>query len=223
MNADMPWTAVDRYFETRLVRPDAPLDAALASSRAEGLPAISVTPAFGKLLQLLAQTVDARRILEVGTLGGYSAIWLARALPAGGRLVTLEVDPKHARVAAANLARAGLEDRVDLRIGAALDTLPRIEREAGPAFDLVFIDADKQNNAAYFDWALRLSRPGGVIVVDNVVRRGAVADADSRDGAVLGVRRLVERLEHEPRVSATVLQTVGEKGYDGFLLARVLA
>ena len=213
------WDNVDRYISDTLVQPDAALAAALEASDAAGLPAISVSPAHGKLLWLLARTIGAKRILEVGTLGGYSAIWLARGLAPGGRLVTLEALEKHAAVARRNLAGAGLTDVVEVRVGPALDTLPRLE---GP-FDLTFIDADKQNNAEYFRWALKLSRPGSLIVVDNVVRDGAVIDARSRDAAVQGVRRLYELIATEPRVAATAIQTVGVKGYDGFAIALALA
>jgi predicted O-methyltransferase YrrM len=213
------WDNVDRYISDTLVRPDTALAAALEASDAAGLPAISVSPAHGKLLWLLARTIGAQRILEVGTLGGYSAIWLARGLAPGGRLVTLEALEKHAAVARRNLAGAGLTDAVDVRVGKALDTLPRLE---GP-FDLTFIDADKQNNAEYFRWALKLSRRGSLIVVDNVVRDGAVIDARSRDAAVQGVRRLYQLIATEPRVAATAVQTVGVKGYDGFAIALVLA
>jgi predicted O-methyltransferase YrrM len=217
------WTAVDRFLTDLLVPPDPALDAALRDSDAAGLPAISVSPNQGKLLQLLARALGARTILEVGTLGGYSTIWLARALPPGGRLVTLESEPKHADVARANLARAGLADVVELRLGPALETLPRLAAEGRGPFDLVFIDADKPSTADYLTWALRLSRRGSLIVVDNVVRDGAVIDADSADPKVRGVRRFHEALAAEPRVSATAIQTVGSKGYDGFALALVTA
>jgi predicted O-methyltransferase YrrM len=217
------WTAVDGYIADGLVRSDEALEAALAASQAAGLPSIHVAPNHGKLLHLLARLKGARTILEIGTLGGYSTIWLARALPEGGRLITLESDPTHAEVARANIARAGLADRVALRLGAALDTLPRIADEGLGPFDLVFIDADKPNNPGYFAWALRLTRRGSLIVVDNVVRKGAVIDAASTDPNVQGVRRLNEMLAAEPRVSATAIQTVGCKGYDGFALALVIA
>jgi predicted O-methyltransferase YrrM len=212
------WQDVDRYITDTLVQPDEALDAALAASDAAGLPQISVSPAHGKLLWLLARVVGAKRILEIGTLGGYSTIWLARGLAAGGRLITLEALEKHAAVARSNLVRAGLADVVQVRVGQALATLPQLE---GP-FDLTFIDADKQHNADYFAWALKLSRPGSLIVVDNVVREGAVVDARSRDAAVLGVRRLNQLMAAEPRVAATAIQTVGSKGYDGFAVALVL-
>jgi predicted O-methyltransferase YrrM len=211
------WDQVDQYIADTLVQPDEALAAALEASDKAGLPAISVSPSHGKLLWILARLVNAKRILEVGTLGGYSAIWMARALPSDGRLVTLEAVEKHARVARANIAKAGLEKKVEIRVGPALDTLPSLQ---GP-FDFTFIDADKQNNAAYFTWALKLSRPGSVIVVDNVVRDGKVIDARSRDASVQGVRRLNELLAAEKRVSATAVQTVGMKGYDGFAVALV--
>ena len=212
------WEDVDRYISDTLVRPDEALEAALEASDAAGLPAINVSPAHGKLLWVLARLVDAKRILEIGTLGGYSAIWLARALAPGGRLITLEAVEKHAAVARRNLERAGVAQAVEVRVGPALAALPGLQ---GP-FDLSFIDADKQNNAEYFRWALKLSRPGSVIVVDNVVREGAVVDPRSRDSAVLGVRKLNELIAAEPRVAATAIQTVGVKGYDGFAVALVL-
>jgi len=215
------WAAVDGYVAEKLVPDDPALAAALTASEAAGLPPINVTPAQGKLLYLLARLVGARRILEIGTLGGYSAIWLARALPADGRLITLEADPRHAEVARANIARAGLDGVVEVRLGAALETLPGLAAEGGGPFDLVFIDADKPSNPAYFAWAVDLSRAGGLIVVDNVVRGGAVADAASDDPGVRGTRRLFEAMAAEPRVDATAIQTVGAKGYDGFALALV--
>lgn len=217
------WTAVDDFFDHKFLPPDRTLDAAVESARAAGLPDIGVAPNQGKLLQLLASIHGARTILEVGTLGGYSTIWLARALPAGGRMVTLEVDPKHAQVAQANLANAGLSEVVDVRVGPALETLPALATEDVGPFDLTFIDADKQNNAEYFGWAIELSRPGSVIIVDNVVRHGAVIDEESDDPGVTGVRRLGELIADEPRVSATTIQTVGRKGYDGLTIALVTA
>ena len=218
------WNAVDEYLTETLVKPDAALEAALQDSEAAGLPAISVSPPQGKFLNLLARVQGARNILEIGTLGGYSAIWLARALPpGGGRLITLEGDPLHAKVARANLARAGFANLAQVRLGRAIDTLPELEREGAGPFDLVFIDADKPSNPEYFAWALKLSRRGTVIVVDNVVRRGAVADAASDDAAVQGVRRLNAMMALEPRVSATAIQTVGVKGYDGFAVALVVS
>jgi len=213
------WHEVDSYITDTLVQPDAALAAALEASDAAGLPQINVSPAHGKLLWLLARLQNARRILEVGTLGGYSTIWLARGLAAGGRLITLEALEKHAAVARSNLERAGVSKVVDVRVGQALATLPLVKD--GP-FDLTFIDADKQSNAEYFTWALKLSRPGSLIVVDNVVRAGAVIDARSRDAAVQGVRRLNQLMAAERRVAATALQTVGAKGYDGFAIALVL-
>ena len=215
------WTAVDRYVDDLLVGHDAALEAALQASAQAGLPAINVAPSQGKLLNLLARVLGARAILEIGTLGGYSTIWLARALPADGRLVTLEIDATHAEVARANIAHAGLSQRVQLRLGPALDTLAQLAAERAGPFDLSFIDADKPNIPAYFKWALQLSRPGSLIVVDNVVRGGAVIEAASLDASVQGVRRLNELMASEPRVSATTIQTVGAKGYDGFALALV--
>jgi len=215
------WTAVDRYFSEQLSLSDAELDAALAANRAAELPAIDVAPNQGKLLQLFARMIGARRILEIGTLGGYSTIWMARALPAGGRLITLEFSAKHAEVARANIARAGLTEIVEIRVGAALETLPKIQAEMKEPFDLIFIDADKPNNSAYLQWALKLSRPGTLIIVDNVVRDGAVIDVASTDKDVLGARQLFATLGAESRLSATALQTVGSKGYDGFAMAIV--
>src|SRR5438874_11976181 len=189
MNQDQ-WTTVDQYITDVLVKPDRALDAALDASTAAGLPAINVSPCHGKMLQLLAQIRGARRILEIGTLGGYSTIWMARALPAGGRLISLEADAHHAEVARANIASAGLADIVEIRVGLAMDTLPKLEKEGCGPFDLTFIDADKANNANYFVWALKLSRRGSVIVVDNVVRKGAVIEANSTDANVQGARHL---------------------------------
>jgi predicted O-methyltransferase YrrM len=215
------WNAVDDYICGMLVGADEVLDAALAASDAAGLPAISVTPNQGKFLMLLAQIRGARSILEIGTLGGYSTIWLARGLAEGGRMITLEADPHHAAVARENLARAGLSRVVHLREGRAQDTLPELAAEGVGPFDLVFIDADKPGNPDYFKWALRLTKPGSVIVIDNVVRDGEVVDAKSTDPAVRAVRKLNELLAAEPRVTATELQTVGSKGYDGFAIALV--
>jgi predicted O-methyltransferase YrrM len=215
------WTAVDRYLTDLLVPADAALEAALGDSAAAGLPAINVSPNQGKLLHLLARLQGARTVLEIGTLGGYSTIWLARALPAGGRLVTLEADAKHAEVARANIARAGLADVVEVRLGPALETLPRLAAEGRGPFDLIFIDADKEGYPDYLTWSLRLSRRGSLIVADNVVRKGAVIDPASDDPRVQGARRFNELLAAEPRVSATAIQTVGSKGYDGFALALV--
>ena len=217
------WAAVDRYFSEQLSLSDPVLDAAMAANKSAELPAIDVAPNQGKLLHMLAQLVGARRILEIGTLGGYSTIWLARALPADGRLITLEFSPKHAEIAHANIARAGLSDLVEIRIGAALDTLPKLQKENSEPFDLIFIDADKSNNSEYVRWALKFSRPGTLIIIDNVVRDGAVIDADSTDKDVQGARRLFELLASEPRISSTAIQTVGVKGYDGFAFALVTA
>lgn len=215
------WTKVDEYFGDRLLAADDALDAALAANRKAGLPPIDVTPLQGKFLDLLVRISGARRILEIGTLGGYSTIWLARALPEGGRIVTLESSRHHADVACANLLNAGVLDYVDLRVGRAINTLPALDDDE--AFDLIFIDADKQSLAEYLEWALKLSRPGTVIVADNVVREGNVLDAESNDPVIEGVRRFTEQLAAEPRLSATVLQTVGIKGYDGFAIAIVVS
>jgi predicted O-methyltransferase YrrM len=214
------WTAVDNYV-SELLLGDAELDDVLAASAAAGLPEIAVSPAQGKFLMLLARATRARNILELGTLGGYSTIWLARALAEGGRVVTVEADAHHAKVARANFERASLAGLIDLRLGKALDVLPRLAAEKEQAFDFVFIDADKQNIPDYFTWSLRLTHPGSLIIVDNVVREGAVMNAGSRDQSVRGVRRFNEMLKEEARVSATTIQTVGIKGYDGFTLALV--
>ena len=214
------WTAVDKYFTDALVPNDPVLESVLAAQSAAGLPAINVAPNQGKLLHLLARIQGARRILEIGTLGGYSTIWLARALPPDGRLVTLEFDPKHAQVAQANLAEAGLADRVEVMIGRAVDSLAALAQEGVAPFDLVFIDADKPSTPDYFQWAMKLTRPGSVIIVDNVVRGGAVVDPGG-DANTEGVRRFHEMLGRETRVTATALQTVGVKGYDGFAIALV--
>ncbi|MFI8516767.1 O-methyltransferase [Streptomyces sp. NPDC085481] len=216
------WTTVDRYVTDQLAPADEALAAALAESTAAGLPEIAVAPNQGKFLNLLVTMQGARNVLEIGTLGGYSTIWLARALPADGRLVTLEYSPAHADVARSNLARAGLDKIVEVRTGAALDTLPLLEEEGAGPFDFVFIDADKVNNPHYVSWALKLSRPGTVIVVDNVVRNGRVATPDPDDPAITGTREMYELIAREPRLDATALQTVGTKGYDGLLIARVL-
>lgn len=213
------WSDVDAYLAGKLLPADPALDAALAANEAAGLPEIDVSPCQGKLLHILARMIGARRILEIGTLGGYSTIWLARALPPDGRLVTLEHAAAHAGVARANIARAGLSDRVEIRVDAALVSLPGLASLA--PFDFVFIDADKENNAAYLDWALRLTRPGSVIVCDNVVRAGRVADDAHSDPGVLGTRRFFDRLATEPRLTATAIQTVGAKGWDGFSIALV--
>jgi predicted O-methyltransferase YrrM len=219
--AEDQWTEVDQYFSEQLLPSDPSLEAALDTSVAAGLPAISVSPNQGKLLQIFAQLLGARSILEIGTLGGYSTIWLARGLREGGHLVTLEVDPKHAEVARLNISRAGLKDVVEIRVGNALETLPQLSAERHGPFDLIFIDADKQNIPTYFEWAMKLSRPGTLIVVDNVVRSGAVIDADSGDASVQGVRRFVELLRAQAGASGTVIQTVGIKGYDGLAIVLV--
>ncbi|MFF2012241.1 O-methyltransferase [Streptomyces sp. NPDC058195] len=215
------WTEVDDYFNGLLVGPDEVLDATVAASVAAGLPEIQVAANQGKLLNLLARLQGARRVLEIGTLGGYSTIWLARALPEGGKVVTLEADPAYAEVARTNVERAGLAHVVEVRVGGALDTLPELAAEEPEPFDIVFIDADKPSNPDYLAWSLKLTRPGSLIVADNVVRDGEVADAASDDPKVRGVRRFTELVAAEPRLSATALQTVGEKGYDGLMMALV--
>jgi predicted O-methyltransferase YrrM len=217
------WNTVESYVDELLIPSDPVLEAVIAASEAAGLPTIAVTPSQGKLLYLLAHIQKAQRILEIGTLGGYSTIWLARALPDDGSIVTIEADKKHCEVARANIALADLLGVVDLRDGRALDVLPEIAAEGLDPFDMVFIDADKESNAEYFRWALRLSRVGSVIVIDNVVREGDVANATSTDPRVLGVRRLFEAIAAESRVTATTVQTVGSKGYDGFTLALVVS
>ncbi|RFB75026.1 O-methyltransferase [Methylovirgula sp. 4M-Z18] len=213
------WSAVDGYFADMLAPSDADLNAALAANADAGLPVQDVTATQGKMLALFIKMAKASRVLEIGTLGGYSTIWMARALPADGRIVTIEAKEQHAKIAHANIARAGLADRVDIRVGAALDVLPSLE---GP-FDLIFIDADKPNNPYYLQWALRLAKPGTVIVLDNVVRGGAVIDAASEDATIRGVRECLRMMAEEPRLSSTAIQTVGEKGWDGFALAIVEA
>ncbi len=215
------WKRVDDYIVDTLLLDDPALGGALKSSNAAGLPAIAVTPAQGKFLQLLAEMMRARSVLEIGTLGGYSTICLARALPPDGRVITLEVDANHAEVARKNFGRAGLQGMIDLRLGNALDTLPLLVAEQSGPFDLIFIDADKPNIPAYFDWAMKLAHPGSVIIVDNVVRDGEVANGRSKDESVRGVRRFMQQMGQDPRVSSTALQTVGAKGYDGFAIARV--
>jgi len=222
MKPEKTWVAVEEYMDELLISPDPVLDAARKASAAAGLPDIAVTPGQGRFLQLLARMRGARHILEIGTLGGYSTIWLARALPADGRLITIEAEAKHCEVARANVAHAGLSARVDFRLGEALDLLPDLAAEGLEPFDFAFIDADKENTAEYFRWAVRLARPGAAIVVDNVVRDGEVADRSTTDERVQGIQRFLEALAAEPRVSATTLQTVGSKGYDGFTLALVL-
>jgi predicted O-methyltransferase YrrM len=215
------WTAVDHYIVESLIPPDPILEDSLRANAEAHLPSIDVTPNQGKLLHLLARIQGSRRILEIGTLGGYSTIWLARALPPDGKLVTLEVDPHHASVATANIHRAGLSSKVELRLGPALEALSQLHAEAAPPFDFIFIDADKPNNPAYLEWSLRLSRPGTIIVCDNVVREGGVIDPDSTDPSIRGTRHLFELLTANPRIDATGLQTVGSKGHDGFVLGVV--
>lgn len=221
MKAQALWTAVDDYIADALVPPDAALDHALAASAAAGLPDIAVAPNQGKLLMILARLAGARRILEIGTLGGYSTLWLARALPADGRLVTLEVAPAHAAVARANIDDAGFGGQVEIRVGPALDSLAALGEEGVAPFDLVFIDADKPNNPRYLDWALRFSRVGTLIVADNVVREGKVLDAGHADPRVKGVRATYDWFAGQPRVCATAVQTVGAKGHDGFAVGLV--
>lgn len=217
------WTSVDGYLSGLLAPADPALTAALESSTQAGLPEIQVSTVQGKLLHILARAQGARRILEIGTLGGYSTIWLARALPSDGKLLSLEADPKHAEVARANVARAGLSQIVDIRVGRALETLPTIASENPERFDLIFIDADKPSIPEYFAWSLKLARKGSFILVDNVVREGAVIDAKSPDANVQGVRRFFDLLAAEKRVTATAIQTVGTKGYDGLAIALVIS
>jgi len=220
---DKLWVDVDRYFAEHLRLSDPVLDATMQANIAAKLPAIDVAPNQGRLLQLLVQLSGARKILEIGTLGGYSTICMARALPPGGRVISLEFQPAHAAVAQSNIERAGLADRIELRIGAALDSLPMIEQQGLAPFDFIFVDADKVNNPSYLEWAIKLSRAGTLIIVDNVVRDGAVVDAASADPDIQGTRRMFEKLSGEQRLYATALQTVGSKGYDGFAMAIVTA
>jgi len=215
------WTAVDRYLTETLIPPDHSMGEALEANACAGLPAIDVAPNQGKLLHLLARIQKAERILEIGTLGGYSTIWLARALPPQGRLITLELEPKHATIARSNLDRAGVSDRVDIRVGPALQSLAALHADQPAPFDLIFLDADKPNNPNYLDWAIKLSRPGTVIVADNVIRDGAVIDAETPDPHIKGTREFLEKLGRHPRLDATAVQTVGIKGYDGFAIAIV--
>ncbi|WP_432098203.1 O-methyltransferase [Streptomyces sp. WAC 04229] len=223
MSESQLWEDVDAYFISHLTPADPALEAALRESETAHLPPVNVTATQGKLLQLLAQIQGARTILEIGTLGGYSTIWMARALPADGRLVTLEYSARHAEVATRNLARAGLDSLVDVRVGPALESLPKLADENPAPFDLVFIDADKGNNPHYLEWALKLTSTGSLIVIDNVVREGRVADPDDTGDDVRGTRAAIEMIGAHPRLSGTAVQTVGGKGYDGFALARVLA
>jgi predicted O-methyltransferase YrrM len=223
MTDPQTWTAVDQYLSDLLIPPDDALEAALKASDAAGLPQIQVAPSQGKLLHLLALTQGAKNILEIGTLGGYSTIWLARALPTGGKLITLEADARHATVARSNFARAGLDQVIELRLGRAIDTLPQLAHEGQRPFDLVFIDADKPSTADYFAWAMRLTHPGSLIIVDNVVRKGAVVDPTNPDASVQGIRQFLTALAAEKRITATWVQTVGMKGYDGLVIGRVNA
>lgn len=212
------WGAVDDYIVDRLVGDDAVLAAVLAANAEGGLPAIDVSAAQGKFLNLMVRITGARRVLEIGTLGGYSSIWMARALPAGGSLVTLEYEPRHAEVARLNFARAGLADIITLHVGAAAETLPRLAADSPPPFDFIFIDADKPNNPIYLEWAMKLSRPGTVIILDNVVRDGEVVNPHSADPRITGTRLVFDMVGGSPRLDATALQTVGSKGWDGFAL-----
>jgi predicted O-methyltransferase YrrM len=215
------WTAVDGYLNEVLVGEDPALTAALATSAKAGLPEIAVSPSQGKLLHLFAASIGARRVLEIGSLGGYSAIWMGRALPADGRLISLEISPAHAAVARANLHEAGLEKVAEVRTGRAVDSLAELVDDRAEPFDLVFIDADKPTIPEYLEWSVKLTHPGSLIIVDNVIRGGQVADADSDDPSVLGVRRMHELVAAHPKLEATAVQTVGARGYDGFTLIRV--
>ncbi|HMG03672.1 MAG TPA: O-methyltransferase [Edaphobacter sp.] len=215
------WNSVDRYLTDTLISPDQRIEDALEANACAGLPAIDVAPNQGKLLHLLARVQGAKRILEIGTLGGYSTIWLARALPSTGQLITLELNPKHATIAGSNVQRAGLSSRVDIRVGPALDSLAALHAEKPAPFDFIFLDADKPNNPNYLDWAVKLSRPGTLIVADNVVREGAIVDETSKDASVKGTRTFLEKLGNHPQLDATAIQTVGVKGYDGFAIAIV--
>lgn len=215
------WADIDGYFAGLLAPQDEPLRAALKANRAAGLPAIDVTPLQGKFLHVLVQITQAKRVLEIGLLGGYSTIWMAKALPRGGRIVSLEFEPRHAEIARANLRRAGLLRRVNIRVGAALETLPVLKHEGAEPFDLIFIDADKENNPPYLEWALKFSRRGTVIVVDNIARQGRVIDAKSTAGDIRGTRKCLAMIAAHPRLSAVALQTVGAKGHDGFAMAVV--
>lgn len=221
MNQEVAWTAVDKYFESAFILSDSILDQVLKNNEAAGLPAHDVSPNQGKLLQLYVQLTGAKRVLEIGTLGAYSSIWMARALPANGKLISLEVDPLRAEVARKNISLADLQSKIEVRIGPALESLPILEEELKEPFDFIFIDADKVNNPSYFSWALKLSQKGSLIVIDNVVRNGAVIEVDNLDPNVQGVRQLTELIEKETRVQATVVQTVGVKGWDGYILAMV--
>lgn len=215
------WTAVDNYIADLFIPPDPVLERAIKVSDAVGLPGYNVSPTQGKLLQILAQVQGAQNILEIGTLGGYSTIWLARALPAKGHLLSLEINPKHVKIATDNIKRAGLSSKVKIRLGKALDILPKLVAEGGKPFDFIFIDADKENSPAYFSWTLKLSRPGSLIIIDNVIRHGEIIDAKSEDPSVQGIRRLNQQLAKDSNVNAIEIQMVGCKGYDGFAIVRV--
>ncbi|MFC5451804.1 O-methyltransferase [Paenibacillus aestuarii] len=221
MTQNETWRKVDDYVVERLIPNDPVLEHVLSANRNSGLPEIDVSPAQGKLLHIWARMQGAKRILEIGTLGGYSTVWLARALPAEGKVVTLELDPHHAQVAQSNLALAGLDDKVEIRVGAALQQLALMKEENQAAFDLIFIDADKPNNPAYLQWALQFSHPGTVIIGDNVIREGKIVNEQSTDASVQGVRQFYDLIAEEPRLTATAIQTVGVKGYDGFIIAIV--
>jgi predicted O-methyltransferase YrrM len=218
---EQPWTTVDQYLTETLIEADPILEAALKANAAADLPAIDVSPTQGKFLHLLATISGAKRILEIGTLGGYSAIWLARALPQNGKLITLEFNPHHAATAQSNIDRAGLSSIVEIRIGPAANSLAELHQEGQPHFDMIFIDADKPNNPTYLEWALKLSRKGTVIIIDNVIREGEIANPESHDPAVQGTRTMFETIAANPSLEATALQTVGSKGYDGFAIALV--
>lgn len=216
------WTAVDSYFDRLFAPSDEALDAALEATNTAGIPAINVSASQGKLLYILARMRNVRSVLEIGTLGGYSTIWLARALPADGKLISLEIDPAHAAVARANIARANLAVPVEVRVGKAIESLPQLDEEGAGPFDLVFIDADKASTPDYLSWTLRLTKPGSLIIIDNVVRNGAVSDPTSTDPSVIGTRKALEMLAADKRVITTAMQTVGSKGYDGFAMALVV-
>lgn len=222
MTPQEQWTAVDQYLSDLLLPADPVLNSVLESSAGAGLPSINVSPTQGKLLNLMARMCGAKRILEIGTLGGYSTIWLARALPADGNLITLEAEPKHAKVATDNIARADLSKLVEIRLGPALQTLSQLVDQKSPPFDFIFIDADKPGYPDYLEWSLKLSRPGTVVVADNIIRDGAIIDPNHEDPRVQAVRKFNQMLGSNPRLSATALQTVGSKGYDGFAVALVL-
>jgi predicted O-methyltransferase YrrM len=222
MDVSPIWSNVDNYLAETLIPADPVLDAAMAANTAAELPAIDVTPTQAKFLHLLAKIQGAKRILEIGTLGGYSTIWLARALPQDGKLITMEFEPRHAAVAQVNIQNAGLDHIAEIRIGRAADSLAQLHQESPAPFDLIFIDADKPSNPIYLEWAVRLSRKGTLIIVDNVIREGEIANAASQDAAITGTRTMFEMLGANPHLEATALQTVGSKGYDGFAMALVL-